>query len=278
MTDSAAQADRQWWSEQWLDLINAYRFKKRLERGWKYAREGNVISIRFEGQKVNAKVQGTEPKPYRVSLWLDPLTDEDWAYVIATLSQRSVFSAKLLAGEMPHNIEEVFAANGLRLFPFQLSDVRSRCSCLDKANPCKHVSAVYYLMGDRFSEDPFMLFQLRGRTREQILQALRDKRANSIAPADDSSPLEEAKPIPTSLSLENFWTYDAQLDPSLVVITPPTTDETLLDVLGPIPLNTIVADPELAKSQQAALMDYLKQVYQKVGYQAMVQALGQGNR
>ncbi len=154
--------DREWWTQQWLDLINTYRFKKRLERGWQYAREGKVLSIKFPNQEVIAIVQGTDPKPYQVSLGLDTLTDEDWDYVIENMSQRAVFSAKLLAGEMPHNIEDVFAAAGKTLFPLSLSDIRSRCSCPDPKNPCKHISAVYYLLGDRFSEDPFVLFQLRG--------------------------------------------------------------------------------------------------------------------
>jgi len=38
-------------------------------------------------------------------------------YVIETMSQRAIFAAKLLA-EMPQNIEEVFTANGLSLFPY----------------------------------------------------------------------------------------------------------------------------------------------------------------
>ena len=158
-----------WWVEQWMELINSYRFKKRLERAWEYARSGNVLSIRFEGRRVHARVQGTEKDPYKVKLWLDVLNDEDWGYVLEALSQKARWSAQLLAGIMPQDIERAFAASGKRLFPFKLQEVRSECSCLDKANPCKHISAVYYLMGDRFSEDPFVLFQLRGRTRSQLL-------------------------------------------------------------------------------------------------------------
>jgi Uncharacterized conserved protein len=69
-----------------------------------------------------------------------------------------------------------FAASGRRLFPFKLQEVRSECSCPDKANPCKHISAVYFLMGERFSEDPFVLFQLRGRTRAKLLEDLAEHR------------------------------------------------------------------------------------------------------
>jgi uncharacterized Zn finger protein len=268
-----AQGDRQWWTEQWLDLINSYRFKKRLERGWKYAREGHVLSIQFRDRKVLAKVQGTEPKPYQVSLWLDALSNEDWDYVINTLSQRAIFSAKLLAGEMPQNIEAVFSANGLRLFPFNLSEVHSRCSCPDKANPCKHVSAVYYLLGDRFGEDPFVLFQLRGRTRQQILAALRHQRQQALGsdvPSDAPPPEDTFRVDP-----QYHWAYNAPLDPSLVVITPPATGETLLDVLGPVPLTLGPDSGDYGDTQQALVQGFLRQVYQAVSQQAMGLAMAQ---
>lgn len=267
---NSQSSSRQWWSQQWLDLINSYRFKKRLERGWRYARQGNVLSIRFRKQRVLSTVQGTETSPYRLSLWLDPFTDEDWDLVITTLSQKAVFSAKLLAGEMPANIEEVFAANGLRLFPFSLSDVHSRCSCPDKANPCKHISAVYYLLGDRFSEDPFLLFQLRGRSREQVLEAIRHKR-QSQAKHSVSVP-QATTPGP---NLENFWRYDEPLESSLVVIAP-SGGETVLDILDTIPLAGATND-ESGKSTAAMTMTYLREVYASVSQQAMLKAMMQAN-
>lgn len=265
--------DREWWTQQWLDLINSYRFKKRLERGWKYAREGNVLGIEFAGQKVLAQVQGTDPEPYKVSLWLDPLTDEDWDYVIENMSQRAIFSAKLLAGEMPHNIEEVFAAAGKRLFPFSLSEVHSRCSCPDKANPCKHISAVYYLLGDRFSEDPFVLFQLRGRAKDQILTALRQQRGTG-----ETDQVEEvgdvAAPFSVNLApkIEQFWEYHQPLDSSLVVIAPPPSSETILDILGAIPL-TGEGEKTNKVSANELVMQSLKNLYDQVSQQAMLAAL-----
>jgi uncharacterized Zn finger protein len=267
--------DREWWTQQWLDLINTYRFKKRLERGWQYAREGKVLSIEFPNQEVIAIVQGTDPKPYQVSLGLDTLTDEDWEYVIENMSQRAIFSAKLLAGEMPHNIEDVFAAAGKTLFPLSLSDIRSRCSCPDPKNPCKHISAVYYLLGDRFSEDPFVLFQMRGRTKEQILTALRQKRGTE---ANENTQLnsggnfltEDAK-LP---KVDRFWEYNQELESSLVVIVPAPSSETVLDILGPIPLAT---DGKGTASKSSPASDVLKQhfnkIYQAVSQQAVLAAL-----
>jgi uncharacterized Zn finger protein len=266
-----------WWVQRWLELLDSYRFKKRLERARIYAREGNVLSIEFEGSKVLAKVQGSEADPYQVSLFLDPFTEEDWNYIVETMSQKAVFSAQLLAGEMPAKIEEVFTANGLSLFPFTLGDIRSRCSCPDKANPCKHVGAVYYQLGDRFSEDPFVLFQLRGRTKEQILESLRQLRGQksgvNLSQTVASEPTEEKEETKKkrkktnakeSNNLEKFWQYDEPLDSSLVAIAPPVDGKTVLNLLGRIPL---------AYADAQAVEQYLEQVYRTVSQQAIASAL-----
>jgi uncharacterized Zn finger protein len=266
----------EWWVQRWNDLLNSYRFKKRLERARNYAREGNVLSIEFKGPQVLARVQGTAPEPYQVSLSIDPFTEEDWNYVVETMAEQAIYSAHLLAGEMPHNIEQVFTANGLSLFPFTLSDIHSRCSCPDPQNPCKHIGAVYYQLGDRFSEDPFVLFQLRGRTKEQILDDLRRLRSTEAgeqksreAEEQESSEAIQQPKSPTQnpqtpLNIDQFWQYYEPLDSSLVVIAPPVDSHTVLDVLGTIPL---------ASADAQAMMQYLNTVYKIVSQQAVMSAL-----
>jgi uncharacterized Zn finger protein len=261
----------EWWVQRWNDLLNSYRFKKRLERARNYAREGNVLSIEFKGPQVLAKVQGTAPEPYQVSLSIDPFSEEDWNYVVETMAEQAIYSAHLLAGEMPHDIEQVFTANGLSLFPFTLSDIHSRCSCPDPQNPCKHIGAVYYQLGDRFSEDPFVLFQLRGRTKGQILDDLRRLRSTGSTQVEShketkTSQGEIFQPTrrTTPINIEQFWQYYEPLDSSLVVIAPPLDSRTVLDVLGTIPL---------ASADAQAVMQYLNGVYQTVSQQAVMTAL-----
>lgn len=275
MVNYNSETDREWWTQQWLDILNRYRFKKRLERARNYARQGNVLSIEFSDRRVLAKVQGTQPEPYEVALWLDVFGDEEWGYVIETLSQRAIFSAKLLAGEMPQNIEDVFAQNGLRLFPFNLDEVHSQCSCPDKANPCKHIGAVYYMLGDRFSEDPFVLFQLRGRTQDDIISKLRQLRGSGEGKKAAETEVNGTQKIESDPPrVEGYWEYSQQLEPSLVVISPPPGSETVLDVLGPIPLATAVSK-EGGRSATAAdvVMQYLDTVYKNVSQQAVLMGL-----
>ena len=280
--------NREWWVDRWLELLDSYRFKKRLERGRNYAREGNVLSIDLVDNEVLASVQGSEAQPYQVRLSLEPFkdenreralkmmsqppfSDEDWDCVIKTMSEKAIFTAKLLAGEMPEDIERVFTTNGLSLFPYSLTDVRSRCSCPDKANPCKHIAAVYYQLGDRFSEDPFLVFRLRGRSREQILSSLRQLRSSSTnknsakaATTKETTVSQNKQADKNATNLQQFWQYDEPLDSSLVAIVPPTDNKSLLDILGKIPLTT--ADAEVVQQ-------YLDRVYQDTSQKALMTAL-----
>jgi len=272
-----------WWVEQWMELINGYRFKKRLERAWGYAREGNVTSIRFEGRRVHARVQGTGEDPYKVKLWLDVLNDEDWGYVLEALTQKARWSAQLLAGIMPSDIERAFAASGKRLFPFKLQEVRSECSCPDKANPCKHISAVYFLMGDRFSEDPFVLFQLRGRNRTKLLEDLAEQRREVLtklaeqASADGAdTPTEETAPLPPHPAVLDpalWWRYERSLDGDLVVITAALEGDTGLDAAGELPL---AEDPRFPEARDTFLAN-LRAHGQASAQSAMVQAMTAGS-
>ena len=273
MTEETLQASREWWSQRWLELLDSYRFKKRLERGRIYARQGNILSIEFQGAKVIAKVQGSEAQPYTVSLYLDSFTDEEWSYVVETMSKKAIIPAKLLAGEMPQNIEEVFTSNGLSLFPFTLSDVHSKCTCPDKANPCKHIAAIYYQLGDRFSEDPFVLFQLRGRNKEKIISDLRQLRGASVETVDVETPQTDDATIDSyiPLKIDSFWEYNQPLESSLVVIAP-SVNETVLETLGSIPL---AKDEEKIANLTSAdlVMRYLDSIYKNVSQKAVLAAM-----
>lgn len=275
-TTYETQPNREWWAQRWVDVLESFGWRKRLERARNYARQGNVLQIEFQGSKVSALVQGTAPEPYKVSLSLDPFDDEQWQYVIESMAQRAIFSAKLLSGEMPQNIEEVFTANGLSLFPLTKFDIHSRCSCPDPANPCKHIGAVYYLLGDRFSEDPFVLFQLRGRTKDQIITALRQMRSAN----GEITALETAAPEATKspqLNLDKFWHYTEQLEPSLVVIAPPPSSETVLDVLGTIAIKTEAGGNQATIAAQL-IQEHLKSIYTQVSQKAVLDAMTTGSK
>ena len=269
-----------WWVEQWMELINSYRFKKRLERAWAYARAGNVTSIRFEGRRVHGRVQGTEKDPYKIKLWLDVLSDEDWEYVLEALAKNARWSALLLAGIMPRDIERAFAESGKRLFPFKLQEVRSECTCPDQANPCKHISAIYFLMGDRFSEDPFVLFQLRGRNKQQLIKELAEQREKLLIKGDHNFLQTNhncEKRGQAHQAIKNpdlWWNYKGELNEDLVVITPAMEGDSGIDAAGELPL---AEDPKFPNARKD-FINHIKKQGQVFAQKAMLKAMSSNDQ
>src|SRR6266853_3562877 len=229
-----------WWSKRWVSVLESFSMGTRLTRGRAYARQGQVISIDVEPGIVKARVQGSQPKPYNVKIKLKPLSDEDWDKVTEVMASQALFAAKLLAGEMPTNIEEAFNAVHVSLFPTAATDLDTDCSCPDWANPCKHVAAVYYLLAERFDEDPFLIFKLRGRTKEQIIEVLREKRAATL-PAESASPSTSEASTGAEESalleerLDTFWQAGEALDTFAVKPGIPEIDKAILKRLGNAP-------------------------------------------
>ena len=184
-----------WWAKRWTAVLESFNIGARLGRGRSYARKGQVCSIEIEAGAVTAEVQGSRPRPYVVTIKLQVLSAEEWDRVISELGARAVFLARLLAGEMPEQIEEATDAAGIKLFPAKPSDLKTDCSCPDWSNPCKHIAAVYYLLGEEFDRDPFLIFALRGMPREELLERLRGL-SGAQAPAPAARQLEP-EPLPT---------------------------------------------------------------------------------
>jgi len=229
-----------WWSKRWVGVLESFSLGTRLTRGRSYARQGQVISIDVEPGIVKAKVQGTQPRPYAIKIKLKPLSDNDWDRVTEAMASQAIFAAKLLAGEMPQDIEEAFDAVNVSLFPTAETDLDTDCSCPDWANPCKHIAAVYYLLAERFDGDPFLIFKLRGRTKEQIIEVLREKRAGTsssessafVAGAEDST--DAAGPL-LEENLDTFWKAAEALDTFAVHLEAPQVDKAILKRLGDAP-------------------------------------------
>jgi len=144
-------------------------------------------------------VQGSRVTPYQVTIGLEPFTQLAWAKAEVVLAEQAIFSARLLAGEFPPDLEDVFAGIGAPLFPRRLGDLTMQCSCPDHAVPCKHLAAVFYLLAERFDTDPFLILRWRGRSRDDLLARLRELRGDeapsSTTPvfADGDEPLPDAR-------------------------------------------------------------------------------------
>ena len=233
-----------WWSKRWVHALESLGMGSRLTRGRSYARMGQVLSIDVQSGLVNARVQGSLRNPYKIDIRLQPFSDADWARVMEAMAAQAVFAAKLLAGEMPTNIEDAFESVNLSLFPTAEKDLQTKCSCPDWANPCKHIAAVYYILAEHFDGDPFLIFKLRGRSKEEILAVLREKRT-AILPVVDSastavvsvSDTEQETPLRLEDCANTFWQAGEELNTFAVHLHNATVDKAILKRLGDAPFS-----------------------------------------
>jgi uncharacterized Zn finger protein len=182
-----------WWSGRFIAVLESIIVGGRLGRGRNYARRGQVLSMDVTAGLVSALVQGSRVQPYRVRIGLDAFGQPEWAAAERALAGSAWYSAKLLAGEMPEDIEDVFAELGLALFPASAAELSMYCSCPDWQVPCKHIAAVFYLLAEAFDDDPFSILAWRGRDREDLLAGLHAARAKLAA--DPGGPA--GAPVPT---------------------------------------------------------------------------------
>lgn len=238
---------KNWWAQRWIAALERLVDSRRLTRGRSYARQGQVLSIEETKDGIAARVQGSRASPYKIKIQITPLTDTEWEKVFDALVEQAIFTAQLLAGEMPQEIESAFEKAKVSLFPSKRTDLQTDCSCPDPANPCKHIAATHYILGERFDEDPFLIFRLRGRTQEQVMAALRQRRAGDAEPAEE--PEETEAVIPLEEQVAGFWGFLAPLEEFSVSIRPPAIEMPLLKRLGEA---NFVPSPGLAFQLRAA--------------------------
>jgi uncharacterized Zn finger protein len=193
---------QKWWSARFVKVLENLGMGGRLARGKNYARRGQVLDLWVEPGMVGADVQGSRRRPYRVRILLSAWGKADWAKAVDALVGDAWYTAKLLAGEMPAEIVDLFASLGLNLFPANSRELVMDCSCPDWEVPCKHLAAVFYLLAERFDDDPFEVLAWRGRNREELLALLSARRVG-VVPADRAETGDATWALADSL--DSFW-------------------------------------------------------------------------
>ena len=258
-----------WWASRWIAALERLMNPGRLARGRNYARTGHVLSLditRDDPPGVHASVQGSRPEPYRITVEFKRLSDTEWARVIDAMADQALYAARLLSGEMPEQIEDVFAAAATSLFPAHEGDMRTRCTCPDWANPCKHIAAVHYLLGERFDEDPFVMFLLRGRSQDEIVAALRAQRSGPETESPTGTDTTDAD-RGEAPDLAAFWSAPARTEEVALHFAAPESHALPIKRLGPPPS---FREP----GSVAAVTSVMERLYAQIGEYALLLAVG----
>lgn len=220
-----AQFSRTWWGQRFIAALEKIMDSGRLSRGRSYARGGKVKSFGIKDGLINAQVRGSvnpyfgvykEPL-YTTTIEFKQISAANWSAAIAYVASKASLISRLMLNEIPDNIDDAFAKLDLHLLPHRKDDFKTNCSCPDWSNPCKHIAGVYYLLAAQLDQDPFLLFELRGLSREALQKELAksplgqalsaELRVEKTAPEPDLSyyttPITQP-PEPIA-SLKDFW-------------------------------------------------------------------------
>lgn len=159
--------DFSWWAKRWNDSVSCKDIGGRYGRGRAYAAGGQVASLEISAGKVDSIVTGLRPEPYAVTILFRQPEGESRRRIVESIKRSPAAVARLVSGDMPLELEEIFRREKLDFFPGgKLSedkyDVTTRCTCPDWANPCKHSFAVLELLGEEIASRPWRLLELRG--------------------------------------------------------------------------------------------------------------------
>lgn len=190
---------RVWWSRRWTEMIECFRLGARLGRGRNYAAAGQVSALELTPGRIAADVYGASKEPYTSIIQFRTVEGEAKDALIRNLRRHPMVMARLLVSDLPMEVEGLFREAGCPLFPQRENDQRSRCSCPDYANPCKHLAAVYYLFGEAIAKNPLLLLELRGVSRAELLGGAAEP------PAEENTEPVRSKPAPPTAAPAEFY-------------------------------------------------------------------------
>lgn len=235
-----------WAGRRWMRCVEEGARGDALTEGLEFARLGQTRELKLEPGAFVALVQDRNPRAQRVRIAARPFTPEQWESVFAVMSDQAIYAAKLLAGEMPVNIEDLFAPLGLRLFPSEPGDLAPTCDC-DAARDepgvwCRHACCAGILAAERVDLDPFLVIALRGLPAGELASRLNRRRGivvgEAAIPAYQPRPAPGAETVAPGLEtlLDEFWSIGPELDEIETAARKPEVNHALLRRLGPSPL------------------------------------------
>ncbi|MDI3521790.1 MAG: hypothetical protein PWR04_1778, partial [Anaerophaga sp.] len=172
-----AKYGQTWWGEEWLKALSHIDYSNRLPRGRAYANKGAVQEIIFNGSTINAKVRGTRPKPYSVTIKVPAFSEEGKRTLLDAIIGNPLLLSKLLNRELPVALNSLAREKGIKIFPQRWDDLEMECSCPDWAVPCKHLAAVINVIANEIDRNPFVVFKIHG---FDIIEELKKKGLEAV--------------------------------------------------------------------------------------------------
>lgn len=248
-----SKQSRTWWGQKFISALESFTDSGRLQRGRSYSGENRILSFEISNGVVSATIRGNvnpyfgvykEPK-YKTEIEMTKIAAKDWTKIIENMSSKASIVSRLLLNEVPENIEDSFV--GKHLLPHSRKDWQTKCSCPDSANPCKHLAGLCYRLAGELDQDPFLLFELRGLSKEALQAELAKSslgkalaselsdRNYEIEPASSYFTKPQRSSHPEVPTLKQFWQGQKRLPQAIPVSTQTTVSAIAIKKQGDNP-------------------------------------------
>ncbi|MCD6303278.1 MAG: hypothetical protein J7M15_07150 [Anaerolineae bacterium] len=251
-----------WWASRWQAAVARILGPVSVSEGRALVRRGLVSGLSVEVGLLRGQVSSSDEAACRVRVSLRTLTDSEWDRCLDALASQAAFAAQLLNAELPRGVEGVMRTLGVPLFPERRGDMEAECTC-GHLRSCQHIAAVLLAAGERLAEDPFLLFELRGCTRDDLIASLRDRRLDAAQRRQAITRRGSADAASASRddlveALDTFWQMGTDVRDLPLKVEPPEVTMESLKMLG-----------ELTFAEDEHLVDRLEPVYRAVTKRAL---------
>ncbi len=261
-----------WWAQRWLDpIVDCRELRAKVRKGRIVARRGRVHQLTVKSGLVTATVEGDSGGALSVRLRMTPVLPGTWELALERISKEAGLAALLLGGRISEQMVQVFERLGAELFPFDHHDLTYFCTCGDDDKVCIHSVAVHLALSEAIAADPLVLLEFRGRSRQELIGALRKQQAEVFEDPEAADEQADETEDATAV-IDGFW--EGGMLPHLafrlsgVGVEDEAEALPVIRALGPGPAETppeVIADVlvPLAKMAQRRIEEIMDQVVEE---------------
>lgn len=238
---STKKERRSWCSKRFLEMIGDSVPLEAEEQAIELIQKHRVLDFMIQPGRASVKVHDEAGKAHRVEIVFKQISDREWQKVFSGLASQSYYLALILSGQVPEEFEGILREYKLSLFPEKLPDLAVYIDGARTMEVTPAVAALLHRVAERLDNDPFSVFILKGRGREETVAEIRKGRSSLVKQKDTGNDIvlqgQEYEPAPPlSETVNRFWSRGEALKELSYTIRADELPASILKWLDPPPL------------------------------------------
>lgn len=162
-------------SKVWLSTIESIVGPKSMHDGLLAAQDGAVRSLRVECGEITGPVQADAETSLPVRIELPTIDEVGWQRLIEAMACEAIWAAKLLEGEIPTGLGDLFRGCGTPLLP-DSEHIRTEVERGGRRDAWR-IAALGWIASERFYRDPLAILAVRGLPCGDLVERISHHRA-----------------------------------------------------------------------------------------------------